>query len=102
LREGQPLALLEAMAAGTPVVATDVGGCPELVLGTTEEDRALGASGLLTPTQDPDATAGAVLALCRDPDRWQSASQAGQERVRAYYALDSMCEAYRRLYTRWL
>ena len=98
LSEGQPLALLEAMAAGTPVVATAVGGCPELVLGTTPEDRALGAAGLLTSVGNPSATAKAILTLCRDPERWQRASQAGQARVRRFYDLQRMCETYRTLY----
>jgi len=96
--EGQPLALLEAMAAGTPVVATAVGGCPELVLGATAADRALEAAGLLTPVGNPQATANAILALCRDRERWQRASQAGQARVRRFYDLKRMCETYRALY----
>ncbi|MFQ5595367.1 MAG: GT4 family glycosyltransferase PelF [Anaerolineae bacterium] len=100
LSEGQPLVLLEAMAAGVPVVATAVGGCPELVLGATRPDQALGPAGILTPVRDPGATARAILALCRDVGRWRQASRAGQERVRRYYSLDQLRAAYRMLYAR--
>ncbi|MFQ5342504.1 MAG: GT4 family glycosyltransferase PelF [Anaerolineae bacterium] len=100
LSEGQPLVLLEAMAAGVPVVATAVGGCPELVLGATQSDQALGPAGILTPVRDPGATARAILALCRDVGRWRQASRAGQERVRRYYSLDQLRAAYRMLYAR--
>ena len=49
--EAQPLVALEAMAAGVPVIATAVGGCPELI----------GGSGLLTRPRDPQSTADAIL-----------------------------------------
>src|SRR5207249_8569234 len=55
--EAQPLALLEAMAAGRPVVATAVGGCPELVAD----------AGLIVPPRNPTATAHALLRLAADP-----------------------------------
>lgn len=57
-REGTPLVLLEAMAAGVPVVATAVGGVP---------DAAAGEAALLVPAEDPDAIARAIRALHRDP-----------------------------------
>lgn len=60
-QEGLPVALMEAMALGLPVVATDVGGVSELV-----EDR---RHGLLVPAGRPDLLAGAVLELVADPGR---------------------------------
>jgi glycosyltransferase involved in cell wall biosynthesis len=58
--EGTPLALFEAMAAGKPIVSTAVDGCREVL---SEEH-----TGLLTPPQDPDRLARALLRLRRDPD----------------------------------
>ncbi len=52
----QPLVVLELGAVGVPVVATDVGGCRELLEGRTTEDQALGAGGLLTPIASPAAS----------------------------------------------
>ena len=66
--EGLPLAVMEALALGVPVVATNVGGVPELV-----ED---GTNGLLVPPRDPAALAAAVLALTDDGARARLAAGA--------------------------
>ncbi len=102
LSEGQPLVLLEAMAAGVPLIATGVGGCPELILGTTPEDQALGSSGLLTPTESPEVTAAAIYSLCLNQEQWQEASAVGRARVRRFYSTEQLCQAYRSLYRKWL
>jgi glycosyltransferase involved in cell wall biosynthesis len=57
--EGQPLGLVEAMAYGCPIVATSVGGIPELI-----QD---GVNGLLCPPRDPECLAGKIRALMQDP-----------------------------------
>jgi polysaccharide biosynthesis protein PelF len=88
LSEAQPLVLLEAMAAGVPVVATAVGGCPELV----------GGAGLLTPVRDPRATAKAILRLCGDPLLRAHSVRAGLERVRRRHTREAMLASYRDLY----
>jgi glycosyltransferase involved in cell wall biosynthesis len=73
LAEGLPVVLMEAMAAGVPVVAPRVAGIPELV-----ED---GVSGLLTPAEDSHATAAAVLRLLGDELLRKSLAQAGRAKV---------------------
>ncbi len=100
--EGQPLAVLEAMSAGRPVVVTDVGACRELVEGTDEADRALGPAGVVTPPNDPPATAEAVWALCRDPRKAAQMGRTGQRRVRAFYRQERCLAGYRQLYRRYL
>ena len=70
--EGLPLAMLEAMAAGLPVVVTDVGDVPTVV------DR---ASGLLVAAQQPEALAQAVLELLRDLPRLRASGAAARHRV---------------------
>ena len=57
--------ILEGSCAGIPVVATNVGACRELLVGISQEDQALGESGLVTPVVSPDATAGAIIQLWR-------------------------------------
>jgi len=72
--EGQPLILQEALRAGVPVVATRVGGTPEL----TGEDAAL-----LVPPGDPDRLAAAVRAVLTDPALAARMRQAALDRARA-------------------
>jgi glycosyltransferase involved in cell wall biosynthesis len=88
--EAQPLVLLEAMAAGVPVVATAVGGCPELVRG----------AGLLTPPRDPRATARAILELCSDPSTRSRLVRAALARVRRDHDRGTMLRSYNELYER--
>jgi glycosyltransferase involved in cell wall biosynthesis len=71
--EGTPVALIEALAAGKPVVATRVGGTPDLL----NE----GAFGRLVPPADPEALADAVMETLRDPLAARKRAQAGQAHV---------------------
>jgi glycosyltransferase involved in cell wall biosynthesis len=98
--EGLPLVVLEAGAAGIPVVATDVGACRELLEGRTPEDRALGASGIVTGLADPGATARALLTLARDPGLRQEMGRAARARVRAAYHETDLLRSYREIYER--
>jgi glycosyltransferase involved in cell wall biosynthesis len=79
--EGLPVALLEAMAAGLPVVATDVGDAPHVVAGA----HTSGPAGLLTPTGFPEALAQGIVTLLRDPERCDVMGAAGAARVAADY-----------------
>jgi glycosyltransferase involved in cell wall biosynthesis len=75
--EGSSLAVLEAMAAGTPVVSTAIGGTTELVVD--------GDSGLLVPPGDPHALASALRAVIADPALASKLGSAGRERVLACF-----------------
>ena len=100
LSEGQPLVILEGNGAGLPVVATDVGGCRELLEGVAgnAEDQALGQSGIITPVSSPDMTAAALIRLWRDPELRRRMGDIGRERVQRFYRQDDLYSAYRTLY----
>jgi glycosyltransferase involved in cell wall biosynthesis len=66
ISEAQPLVILEAACLGVPSVASDVGSCDELLNGRTEEDKALGGSGIITRVADPDDTAQAITKILTD------------------------------------
>jgi glycosyltransferase involved in cell wall biosynthesis len=74
--EGYPVAIMEALAVGLPIVATAVGGVPEGVR--------QGVEGLLVPPRRPDLLADAIEALVLDPERRAKMSAAAVERGRGY------------------
>lgn len=84
------IALLEAMAAARPVVATAAGGPLELI--------EPGRSGLLVPPADPQALAGAIAALFTDPDRARTLALAGRQRVLALFDERSVVRQIQSLY----
>jgi len=88
--EGCSNFLLEAMALGKPVVATDVGGNRELVC--------QGESGVLVPPRDAEALADAIIDLLRNPALARSMGQAGKERVITRFSLGNMVSQYESLY----
>lgn len=90
LNEGMPMALLEAMAAGKPIVATRVGAIPRLVI--PEQ------TGLLVEPGDVTALQGAILRLLRDPDfRWKLGC-AGRRFITEHFSADAMAHRYLSLY----
>ncbi len=99
LSEGQPLVILEAYAAGLPVVATYVGACRELIEGGDEADRAIGPSGIVTRVANPVETATALIKLARHPELRAAMGKAGAARVAARYQLRQVVASYEQLYT---
>jgi glycosyltransferase involved in cell wall biosynthesis len=89
-REGTPLTLLEAMAAGLSAVTTAVGGMPAVVVE--------GETGLLVPPGEPEALASAFARLAADPEARRRMGAAGRRRVVERYSLDRMTRDYERLY----
>ena len=100
ISEGMPLVILECGAAGIPSVATDVGACRELIMGSTSETPSLGAGGIVTPLSNPRATAEACIRLLTDTDRYLSASESIKTRVERFYNKTGQDAAYRALYDR--
>ncbi len=98
LSEAQPYVILEANLAGIPVVSTRVGACQEMLLGSTAEDRALGASGLITEVSSPRETAKAISLLLQNPRLYESMGEAGRRRVQTYYDQDDLLSRYLNVY----
>jgi glycosyltransferase involved in cell wall biosynthesis len=98
ISEGTPFVILESFAVGIPVVATNVGGCKELIYGKNEEDRSLGCAGKLVNISDPDGVANAALELLNDDNAWSLAQKVGYERVNKYYSMEQFIEEYRIIY----
>jgi glycosyltransferase involved in cell wall biosynthesis len=88
--EGIPLVLIEAMAASLPVVATGVGGVPEVVEG--------GRTGFISPSADHSSLAGSILTLAASPELRESMGRAGRERAAALFSERQMHRDYLKIY----
>ena len=102
ISEAQPLVMLEAGAAGIPIVATDVGACREIIEGTSVEEPTIGAGGIITPLASPASTADAIYTLLSDNDLYDAASTAIRDRITNYYNEAIQQQAYRNLYAQYL
>jgi glycosyltransferase involved in cell wall biosynthesis len=78
--EGIPVALMEAMASGVPVVATDVSGVTELVVDHV--------TGLVVPPADPERLCGALHEIASSPEMALTLARAGQDKVEREFRLD--------------
>ncbi len=90
LFEGLPLTILEAMALGKPVVATNVGGIPELVEN--------GKTGLLVPARNPEKLAEAILCLLKNKKLAQEMGRKGRIRVQQFFHLRNMIKETENVY----
>ncbi len=90
LTEGMPNVLLEAAAASLPVVATAVGGTPEVVVA--------GETGYLVPADDPAKLAERITQLLRDEELRHRMGRAGREHVRTNFTFEAQAQTYLRLF----
>jgi glycosyltransferase involved in cell wall biosynthesis len=88
--EGLPLAPLEAMAMGIPVVAAGVAGIPEVIQS--------GVSGMLVPGADAESYAAALRRLAQDPDLRQQVVRRGLELVRTRFSHQRVASQHRAVY----
>jgi glycosyltransferase involved in cell wall biosynthesis len=94
VREGIPVAMLEAMAAGVPVVATCVGGIPEVIRD--------GVDGLLVESGHPVYLADAIVRTACDLELRRILGVQGRKRVRTLYSRESICTRYEKLFQKLL
>lgn len=92
MAEAFGLVVAEALYLGRPIVATHVGGIPEMV-----ED---GIDGVLVPPADSKALADAIVRLLGDPERRRLMASAGRDRVRERFSFEKMMRAYEQVYER--
>jgi len=88
--ESAPLGVMEAMAAGLPVIATNAGGTGEIILD--------GKDGFLVPPRDPDKMAEAIIKVLNDLKKAKELAQRGKEKIYNNYSFDRMINDYKDLY----
>ncbi len=89
-REGMPVVILEAMAAGRPVLSTEVGNVTNMITD--------GVTGRLVPAGSVEALAGAMLAALNDPEHSMAMARAGQEHVLGSFSIETLTERINALY----
>jgi sugar transferase (PEP-CTERM/EpsH1 system associated) len=94
LAEGISNTILEAMASGLPVIATRVGGNPELVIE--------GQTGKLVPVSDPEAIARTIIEYAANPEQARCDGQAGRAEIERRFCMEAMVGSYQSLYDRLL
>jgi len=90
IAEATSLTLLEAMAVGLPIVATDAGGNPEIVL----RDQ----TGILVSPSNYIEFAKAIITLAQDSEKRRRMGEAGKKRVKSFFTMDKMLGQYENLY----
>ena len=95
ISEAQPLVILESYACATPVVASDVGSCRELVEGVGD---GFGNGGIITKPVSPRETADAIIQLYENPELRRQYGLNGLERVKVIYRRQAVFEAYDEIY----
>lgn len=90
LTEGTPMALLEAMAAGVPVVATSVGGVPDVITNDV--------NGLLVPSEDADAFRDGMARIILNPDLREKYSSEARKTIEIHYSVEPWCKKILSIY----
>jgi glycosyltransferase involved in cell wall biosynthesis len=93
LEEGLGVVLIEAIASGTPCIASQVGGIPDIITPDV---------GILVPPGDSKALADAILDLLKDPDRWSIFSSAAKERASKEFNRENFAEKFQAIYSQIL
>jgi len=90
LKEGVPAAILEAMVAKKPVIATNIGGIPEVIVD--------GGTGFLVPPQNPQVLAEKIIYLLKNPQIAKEMGEKGYQRIKSYFTLEKMAREHEKLY----
>ena len=90
LEEGLSLTILEAAAAGVPIITTPVGGTPEIIID--------GAEGVMVEPGSSEQLASAMESFMREPDRFRKMAEAARRKVRDRFSLGGMQENYSGIY----
>lgn len=96
ISEGQPLSILEGLAAGIPFICTNVGDCTRILCGNDAEDTE--QAGLIVPVMDSAAMADAILTLADNDELRKAMGEAGKRRIQKYYEKSDFLARYHELY----
>jgi glycosyltransferase involved in cell wall biosynthesis len=95
IKEAMPLVVMEAMCAGLPVVATDVGACMELLYGL---DDGIGKAGIIARVMDPESIASGIITILKNKDLANQMAENGIKRIERLYNEEYVIKSYKNLY----